>query len=810
MRRLPARSLRILLTLALLSSTPAFADLWYESYKKGEDALERKNWREAIDQFTQAIEKKGDSGVQVRTYGMNFINYHPYLGLGIAYLNLGQIDAALQAFDTEERLGAIVRSPALARLKDLRARAQAARETAQADDKQRIARLVATSLQEARRLEQERKLDEAVAALGRGLAADPQNAEAVAAMERLRALVAEQEKARGLESRLAELVADGKNLMTAGKYEEASAAFSQALSLKPDSAEAKERLAESQALLRETMQTGTGRGSQEMLVRSGLAKADDAARAGRLAEALQSLQRVLAVDPKNRQALEMQARLARQQAEADRLASQAGQIAELLDGGERFLKSGQFDQALARFNRAIALDPGNATALASLGRVYTEMNRALLGTAARANLPPAILLTDLRTAIPGSDEVKETEETSEQVVSTSQFTLSGTVVDDQSTAKLAFLDGQDRKVGETTVSGGKFGETYITGFSQMYHLSPGRALLKVVATDPDGLAFTRTYQVRYDRPLTRSPWFYAGAALLAAGLGGGLAGLRVRRRNRLLKRRFNPYVAGAPVLDDDLFVGREALLSRILQTIHNNSILLYGERRIGKTSLQHHLRKRLQKVQDPEYEFFPVFIDLQGTPQERFFATLAEDIHSTLAPILDGAGSSRPPAGADYDHNAFTRDVYRVLEALKKRSARRVKLVLLIDEVDELNNYDPRVNQRLRSLFMKSFAEDLVAVVSGVGIKKQWASEGSPWYNFFEEIEVRPFTRRDAEELIEKPIQGIFRLERGAVDRIIENTGCKPYLIQKTCISLVNRMHDERRRRITIADVDAVGRMAEA
>jgi hypothetical protein len=165
--------------------------------------------------------------------------------------------------------------------------------------------------------------------------------------------------------------------------------------------------------------------------------------------------------------------------------------------------------------------------------------------------------------------------------------------------------------------------------------------------------------------------------------------------------------------------------------------------------------------------------------------------------------------GSEYDHNTFSREVFQVLEVLKKRSAKKAKLVLLIDEVDELNNYDPRVNQRLRSLFMKSFAEDLVAVVSGVGIKKEWASEGSPWYNFFEEIEVKPFTRKDAEELIEKPIRGIFKLETGVVDRIIENTGCKPYLIQKLCVSLVNRMHDERRRRITRADVEALGRPAE-
>ena len=42
------------------------------------------------------------------------------------------------------------------------------------------------------------------------------------------------------------------------------------------------------------------------------------------------------------------------------------------------------------------------------------------------------------------------------------------------------------------------------------------------------------------------------------------------------------------------------------------------------------------------------------------------------------------------------------------------------------------------------------------------------------------------------------------VDRIIELTDRKPYLIQKLCVALVNRLHEEKRRQITIADVDAV------
>src|SRR5262245_42713243 len=80
----------------------------------------------------------------------------------------------------------------------------------------------------------------------------------------------------------------------------------------------------------------------------------------------------------------------------------------------------------------------------------------------------------------------------------------------------------------------------------------------------------------------------------------------------------------------------------------------------------------------------------------------------------------------------------------------------------------------------------------------------SPWYNFFEEIRVEPFTRKDAEELIERPIRGIFRLDRGVTDRIIEASASRPYLIQKVCIALVNRLHEEKRRRATLADVEAV------
>ena len=47
--------------------------------------------------------------------------------------------------------------------------------------------------------------------------------------------------------------------------------------------------------------------------------------------------------------------------------------------------------------------------------------------------------------------------------------------------------------------------------------------------------------------------------------------------------------------------------------------------------------------------------------------------------------------------------------------------------------------------------------MSGVGIRRRWKSEVSPWYNFFDEIELAAFSREEAEALIREPVAGFFR-----------------------------------------------------
>jgi hypothetical protein len=196
-------------------------------------------------------------------------------------------------------------------------------------------------------------------------------------------------------------------------------------------------------------------------------------------------------------------------------------------------------------------------------------------------------------------------------------------------------------------------------------------------------------------------------------------------------------------------------------------------------------------------------------------AHFTRDRHANLPATLEALAErgeiepgERVPALAreSYGPHDLVRELHDLLKRLSARTAKRVKLVLLIDEVDELNDYDPRVSQSLRGLFMKRFGENLAAVVAGVHIRREWDKESSPWYNFFEEIAVDALSPEAAGRLVEEPIRGTFRFAREAALRIVEATGGKPFLIQRRCLVLVQRLHEAGRRTITLEDVLALER----
>jgi tetratricopeptide (TPR) repeat protein len=312
------------------------------------------------------------------------------------------------------------------------------------------------------------------------------------------------------------------------------------------------------------------------------------------------------------------------------------------------------------------------------------------------------------------------------------------------------------------------------------------------------------------RRVFRKRPFYLRATFLVPLTAGLLVVISLVFINKRVKYRvaivnkYNPYIAGSPIRNTEMFFGREKLVKRILNTLHNNSLMVYGPRRIGKTSLQHQLKLRLEKARDPEFHFVPVMIDLQGTTEDHFFITLMEEILENCKHQLNGASFQIHENKSEYSGREFSKDLKTVIQILSSKTDKKLKLVLLIDEVDELNKYSEQVNQKMRSVFMKTFAENLVAVMSGSYIRKDWASEGSPWYNFFEEIEVPPFDQEDARKLIREPVNGIFSYDDAAVEKIIQYSECKPFIIQKFCVNVINRIIEHKRRRVTVEDVEAV------
>jgi len=206
---------------------------------------------------------------------------------------------------------------------------------------------------------------------------------------------------------------------------------------------------------------------------------------------------------------------------------------------------------------------------------------------------------------------------------------------------------------------------------------------------------------------------------------------------RLGGRTLEYHGAEPPASSGPTATVRERTIRRILSTIHNNSILVCGGPGTGKTSMLLELKEHLLAGGDPTTEFFPVFVDLHGVPERLVFATAAAAVNEQLAqmPLFCRVNHIADPK-LDYSHRDLANDLRSVLRMFRKRGAGQARLVLLVDGIDELNNYAPRTTQRVRSLFMAGLDGNLVMVATAVEIDKRWEQEGSPWYNFFEEIEL--------------------------------------------------------------------------
>ncbi len=151
----------------------------------------------------------------------------------------------------------------------------------------------------------------------------------------------------------------------------------------------------------------------------------------------------------------------------------------------------------------------------------------------------------------------------------------------------------------------------------------------------------------------------------------------------------NPYIAGNPLKDGAQFFGREDILREVMQMLQHpeeKAIVLFGQRRIGKTTILLQLVLRLTSGGD----YTPVFFDLQ----DRASAPLKEVLYKLAQTICVSVDMAAPPPERFDEQGVYFQQEF-LPEAT--RCAAPGGLVILFDEFDVMDS--PQKGQAGQAFF---------------------------------------------------------------------------------------------------------------
>ncbi|XXY50636.1 protein kinase [Sorangium sp. So ce269] len=245
----------------------------------------------------------------------------------------------------------------------------------------------------------------------------------------------------------------------------------------------------------------------------------------------------------------------------------------------------------------------------------------------------------------------------------------------------------------------------------------------------------------------------------------------------------SPYIVRGPV-PENMFFGREREVKTLTQGIGTRSFAVVAGRRMGKSSIL--LRVHRALATDPRYE--SVYLSCED--------------RSTWAQFLALLGGEGDDAGGAAGDPALVRT--RII-GLRARAGGRT-LVFLLDEVDALLGYDVAHGMRLfRALRAVAHEGHCRFVFSGSRtLYRQLHDPSSPFFNFCEELLLRPLEDKAVEAIVLKPMQQLgFDLQDPEllVAEIMRVTSSHPNLVQIVCQQLVAGSLD---RRVAAAEVERI------
>ena len=286
----------------------------------------------------------------------------------------------------------------------------------------------------------------------------------------------------------------------------------------------------------------------------------------------------------------------------------------------------------------------------------------------------------------------------------------------------------------------------------------------------------------------------------------------------------NPYRIGRPIVDSPMFIGRNEFVEELAQELtredSTSAIVIYGQKRSGKTSILNNLRnslKRLTAASLDGREIIPVYISMQsclGASEEEknlivptMFYTIADEISRACNKIDPQEVEELSP---ERKNSIPTLQFRRYLDRIRRLPDTR--LILLIDEFTELSDkidqgyISPDIMKQLKSLIEQGFFSCVICGVDTMpDVLKKYANQLA----VSDPRIVGYLSREAAYKLIEDPIRlpdGRSRFASpGVVDELIQLTAGSPYYIQYLCDRLVDHMNTRARKStITRADLNNV------
>ena len=279
-----------------------------------------------------------------------------------------------------------------------------------------------------------------------------------------------------------------------------------------------------------------------------------------------------------------------------------------------------------------------------------------------------------------------------------------------------------------------------------------------------------------------------------------------------LENPYAPFAEGGPVDDPEMFFGRNELLSRLDTSLRSRtgrkSIVMFGQKRAGKSSIIEHLRRRLAESDD----VLPVSFSLQEIVSDLSEAALLHRIVQGISEVLEDLrfeGREVPelsPPRIDEMHSNATLRFHQVMSGYFREMRRRssgLHIVLLIDEFTEI--FKAIRNERIPREFMKVWKAIIEkgyfsSVLVGQDIMPAFKAAFPNEFGVTEDIRVTYLDEAAARALVQGPI-GEERFRGEAVPRLLDLTANSPYYTMMFCARLVDYMNATRSMVVTAADI---------